>query len=86
MDIKQFLQDNLDIVEGVPFCIKERDSEDDYDIPNFYVYENNKIYNMTEKKYDFANKEREGRPYDRFHLHSKTVFVSSVILKRSSRR
>ena len=50
MDIKQFLQDNLDIVEGVPFCIKERNPEDDYDIPNFYIYENNKIYNIDNKE------------------------------------
>ena len=41
---------------------------------------------MTEKKYDFANKERESRPYGRFHLHSKTVFVSLPILKWSSMR
>lgn len=47
---------------------------------------NNKIYNMTEKKYHFADKKWRHRSHKRNNLHSRTAFVSSTILKRSSMR
>jgi hypothetical protein len=51
MDIKNFIETTLDIKEGVPFCIKERNPDEDYDMPEFYVYQNNKIYNIDDKEH-----------------------------------